>query len=135
MVGLKEGNMKIKDKQVLKWLKSIGCLELDERIADYPEDERDGRSDIQFFADELSYALDNYNEDGHCWHEDLEQSRELLRKTKNGKCIPLDPKTLKPKYGYRPSDIASAKNTVNEYRRMVYRYDQLKKAGIYGRWF
>mgnify|MGYP003462691664 CR=1 FL=1 len=127
--------MKIKDKQVLKWLKSIGCLELDERIADYPEDERDGRSDVQFFADELSYALDNYNEEGHCWNEDLEQSRELLRKTKNGKCIPLDPKTLRPKYGYRPSDIASAKNTVNEYRRMVYRYDQLKKAGIYGRWF
>ena len=127
--------MKIKDKQVLKWLKSIGCLELDERIADYPEDERDGRSDVQFFADELGDALDNYNEDGHCGNEDLEQSRELLRKTKNGKCIPLDPKTLRPKYGYRPSDIESAKNTVNEYRRMVYRYDQLKKAGIYGRWF
>lgn len=127
--------MRIKDKQVLKWLKSIGCLELDERIADYPEDEREGRSDIQFFADELSYALDNYNEDGHCWHEDLEQSRELLRKTKNGKCIPLDPKTLRPKYGYRPSDIESAKNTVNEYRRMVYRYNQLMKAGIFGKWW
>ena len=55
--------------------------------------------------------------------------------TKNGKCIPLDPRTLKPKYGYRPHDIASAKSTVNEYRRMLYRYEQLQKEGITGAWF
>jgi len=104
-------------------------------VDNYPDDEREGRSDIQFFADELSYAISNYNENGHCWHDDLIESRELLRETKNGKVIPLDPKTLKPCRGYRPSDIDIAKSVVNEYRRMVYRYDQLKKAGVYGRWY
>lgn len=131
----KEKDMKITDKRVKRWLKAINCLELDERIEEYPEDEREGRSDIQFFADELSYALENYNEEGHCWNEDLEESRRILRETKNGKCIPLDPRTLKPKYGYRPHDIASAKSTVNEYRRMLYRYEQLQKEGITGAWF
>ena len=127
--------MKITDQNVKKWLKAIACEELYEMVDNYPDDEREDRSDVQFFADELSYCISNYNEDGHCWHDDLEESRRILRETKNGKVIPLDPRTLKPKRGYWPSDIACCKSTVNEYRRMVYRYDQLRKAGIYGRWF
>jgi hypothetical protein len=125
--------MKITDKSVKRWLRTINCLELYERIDEYPEDERDGRSDIQFFADELSYAIENYNESGHCWNEDLEESRRILRETRNGKCNPLYADTLRPKY--RPSEIESAKSTVNEYNRMTYRYAQLKKEGITGSWW
>lgn len=104
-------------------------------IESYPEDELDDRSEIQLFTDELSYAISNYNEDGHVWHDDLVESRRLLQETKNGKVIPLDPRTLKPRNGYRPSDIESAKYVVNEYKRMVYRYDRLKKAGYIGYWW
>ena len=126
--------MKLTDKNVLKWLKAINCLELEEHIDYISESEVEGRNDIQVFTDELSYCISNYNEDGHIWHDDLERSKELLRETKQGTVIPYDSKTLKPKSGYRPSDIAIAKNVVNEYKRMLYRYKQLNKLGYYGKW-
>ena len=126
--------MKITDKNVKKWLKAIDSGELYEMVESYPEDELDGRTEIQLFTDELSYAISMYEEDGCVWKDDLEDARELLRETKNGKVIPLDPRTLKPRRGYWPSDIESAKHTVNEYRRMRYRYQKLNEAGYYGRW-
>ena len=126
--------MKITDKNVKKWIKAIGSEQLYEMVEGYPENELDGRSEIQLFTDELSYAISNYEEDGHVWHDDLEDARELLRETKNGKVIPVDPRTFKPRRGYWPSDIESAKNTVNEYRRMKYRYKKLNEAGYFGRW-
>jgi hypothetical protein len=46
--------MKITDTNVKKWLKAIACEELYEMVDNYPDDEREDRSDVQFFADELS---------------------------------------------------------------------------------
>lgn len=126
--------MKLTDKNVLKWLKAIKCYDLEEMIDYISESDIEGRSDMQIFTDELSYCISNYNEDGHTWHDDLEHSRELLRETKQGKVIPYDSKTLKPKNGYYPSDISIAKKVVNEYKRMLYRYKQLNKLGYYGKW-
>ena len=126
--------MKLTDKNVLKWLKAINCLELEEHIDDMNEQELDGRSEIQLFADELSWYLSNYEEAGHCWHDSLIEAKELLKETKNGKNIPLDSKTLKPKLGYGPWEIQGAKDIVNEYKRMLYRYNQLNKLGYYGKY-
>ena len=123
--------MKITDKNVKKWIKAIGSEQLYEMVEGYPENELDGRSEIQLFTDELSYAISNYEEDGHVWHDDLEESREILRATKNGKVIPY---TYDFRPVYRKSDIENARNTVNEYRRMKYRYQKLKEAGYFGRW-
>lgn len=126
--------MTIKDKNVKRWLKMLNSPDIDEHIEYMDEADVDGRTDIQLFADELSWCISNYNEDGHCWHDGLDQAKELLRETKNGTQIPLDPRTLKPKYGYSQWDIQAAKNTVNEYKRMVSRYNKLKQAGYKGRW-
>lgn len=126
--------MTLTDAKVIKWLRAINCLELEEHIDYISDDEIDGRSDVQIFTDELSYCISNYEEDGHAWHDDLKSSKELLRKTKNGTVIPYDNRTLKPKSGYRPSDIAAANSVVNEYNRMLYRYKQLNKLGYYGKW-
>ena len=126
--------MTITDKNVIRWLKVLNSPEVEEHFEYMNEAEVDGRTDAQLLADELSYCISNYNEDGHCWHDDLNQAKELLRKTKNGTQIPLDPRTLKPKYGYSKWDIEIARNTVNEYRRMVSRYNKLKQAGYTGRW-
>lgn len=127
--------MTITDKNVIKWLKAIGCCALYEMIEYITDAEIDNRSDIQVFADELSYCISNYNEEGHLWQEVLQQARELMRETKNGKVIPLDHRTLKPKNGYRPEDITIAKDTINEYKRMLYRYNKLRQMGIYGKWY
>lgn len=127
----------IKDKQIIKWLEAIGCERLYDTMESHLEDEAelDGRTELQLFVDELSYCISNYNEDGHCWHDTLEEARELMRETKNGTVIPLDSRTLKPKAGYGPWDIEGAKGVINEYKRMVYRYNQLKKKGYHGKWF
>ena len=127
--------MKITDKNVLKWLKAINCGRLYTMIEYICDSEIEGRSDIQIFADELSYCISKYNDDGDMWYEELVHSKELLKETKNGKVIPLDRTTLKPKNGYRPEDILIAKDVVNEYRRMVSRYNKLKQMGVYGRWY
>lgn len=124
--------MKITDKEALRQLKIVNSYELEETIRDYPEDERDGRSDMQFLADEVSYRLSLYTEGGTCTGEDYEESKEILRETDYGKRILLNPYTLKPKYS--PSRIQSAKDSVNEYRRLRSLMDRLEKKGYYGKW-
>ena len=97
----------------------------------YPEDERDGRSDMQMLADELSYILSNYTEDGHTLCEDLKESREILRETKNGKVIPLWQSTLKPVYS--KSRIECARSTINEYNRLKSLFKRVHARGLVGK--
>ena len=124
--------MNITDKEVLKQLKIVRSYELEESVRSYPEDERDGRSDMQILADEVSWRVSLYTEGGTSVGEDYEESREILRETNYGKRILLNPYTLKPKYS--PSRIQSAKDSVNEYRRLCSLMDRLNKRGYYGRW-
>lgn len=131
----KEKHMKITDKKALRILKRAASYELDEQIENYPDKERDGRTDLEFIADEISYQVSCYNEDGHVWKDDLEEAREKLRETKNGKIQILDSRTLKPKYGYWPSDIENAKSIVNEYKRLRSLLKELQNDGFYGRWY
>ena len=126
--------MILTDKKAISIYKRLKMAELVESIDDYPEDERDGRDDLQFLADEISYFRSCYEEDGHTFCESLEQARELLRETRNGKNIPLDPRTLKPKYGYYPSDIDSAKSIIAEYKQLQYYENHLKQTGYFGKW-
>lgn len=98
----------------------------------YPENERDERSDMQFLTDELSWLIDNYEDDGCIIHDDLEEAREILRKTRYGKVIPLWHSTLKPVYS--PSRIQSCKDTVNEYNRLKNMMKRLNAKGYYGKW-
>lgn len=124
--------MKITDQEVLKMLKKVRCADLENDVFDYPDDERDGRSDKQFFADELSYIISCYEETGHTLCEDLEESREILRVTKNGKVIPLWQSTLKPMYSN--SRIQIARNVINEYNRLKRLSKRLREQGIIGKW-
>lgn len=124
--------MKITDEQVLKELKRVRSFELDESVENYPDDERDGRTDEQVVADELSYILSNFNEDGHVLCEALTEARHILRETKNGKVIPLWQSTLKPVYS--KSRIESCRDCINEYNRLRNFMKRLNAKGITGRW-
>ena len=124
--------MKITDKVALAELKKVKSGLLYDMINDYPDDERDGRSDLEFLADEVSWHISCYNEDGHYWKEDLEEAKEILRETKNGKVIPLYLPSLEPKYTAR--EIERSKDTVNEYKRLVNCMKRLNDKGYYGKW-
>ena len=124
--------MTITDKYVLHQLKIVNSCELEEMLNCYPENERDERSDVQMLADEAGYLLSMFNEDGTCHNDDLNDAKELLYETKYGKEIPLHPKTLKP--CYRPSEVQTAKDIVNEYRRLGSLMTRLRRKGIYSKW-
>ena len=124
--------MNITDTQVLKELKRVRSWDLQEDVFEYPEDEREGRSDMQFLADECSYILSCYSEYGNTRCETLEESREILRVTKNGTQIPLWKDSLKPIY--KPTQIESARDCINEHRRLKSLMERLNKQGYYGKW-
>lgn len=124
--------MNITDKQVLKELKRVRSCELDMSLETYPEDEREGRSDAQVVADEISYILSCFDEDGHVLCDDLEESRRILKETKNGKVIPLWTQTLTPVYS--KSRIESCRDCINEYNRLKNYMKRLNAQGIRGYW-
>lgn len=126
--------MNLTDKQAIKIYKRLKMSELVESIDSYPENERDGRSDMQFLADEISYFRSCYEEEGHAFKDDLEDAISLLTETKNGKIVKINPKTLKPMRGYWPSDIEVAKSIYAEYRQLVYYCARLKDLGYCGKW-
>lgn len=124
--------MKITDKEVKKELNRVRSFELYESMETYPEEEREGRTDIQILADECSYIISNFEEDGHVLCDDLEKAKEIIKETKNGKVMPLWKETLTPVYSTR--DIENARNTINEFRRLKNLMKRLNAKGLYGRW-
>lgn len=108
--------MTITDKRALKIVKSIKCYEAKESIESYPEEERNGKTDLDIILSELEYFAYMFEEVDGVYKGDLDESREILRKTHNGKSIPISLTTLKPIYSeWR---INSAKKTVSEYRQL-----------------
>lgn len=79
--------MKITDKVVIRELNTVRSLDLEESISNYPESERDGRSDMQFLADEVSYQISLYKEET-ATAEEYEEAQRFLRETSNGKKMP-----------------------------------------------
>lgn len=124
--------MNITDKEALKELRLIRSEDLYESVKYYPEDERDDRTDMEFIADEISYWLSCFKESGHCYHDELEWARDLLKETKNGKVIPLWKESLTPIYS--KDDIRRARYLINEYKRFVNSMNRLNKKGYYGKW-
>lgn len=113
--------MKITDKDVLRQLKIVRCSDLEESIRTFPEDEVEGKSNMQILKEEVDYLLSLYNEGGTIHSEDLEQAREIIRETKNGKVIPCY-NTVPPTPKYTVTrlelEVGKAKNTINEYNRL-----------------
>lgn len=122
--------MKLTDKEAIKALNKVRCEELWEMVDSYPEDERDGRTDWEMIANEAGWLLDSYNSYGETAHaEDLEEARELLKRTEYGKVMPLRKDTLTPIY--KPYEVDGAKNLVNEYNRLTRFVTKLKSMGLY----
>ncbi len=121
--------MKLTDQEAIKALKKVRAYDLEQMISDYPEDERDGRSDWDMIANEAGWLLDALNEDENANHEALLEAREILRETRNGKTMPILVPSLKPKY--KEYQVRDAKEFVNMYNRLVRFVNKLKGMGLY----
>lgn len=128
--------MLIQDKDVKRWLKIANCTDLTESMETFPENERDGKSDLQILADEVSYRLSLYTEGGTCTGEEYEEAVQLLKEVRGGKipCWNTIPPT--PKYTSIQLEIKinDAKAVVNEYSRLKSLMRRLNERGYYGRW-
>lgn len=128
--------MKFSDKDAKKMLQNVRSFDLEEDIANYPENERNGRSDLQILADEVSYLISLYNEETTT-AEEYESAKCFLKETKNGTVMPFYD-TIPPKPKYSPlgleNKVKDAKATVNEYRRLCSLGKRLKIKGYVGKW-
>ena len=105
--------MKITDKVVLSELKKVRSAELEENLETFPEEERDGKSDLEIFCDEVYYLIDMYIEPGTRQYNNLQWAREIMKKTRRGTIIPVDGNFI-PKYSKCDVDLASEKMEVRE---------------------
>ena len=121
--------MKLTDKQAIKALKAVHIYDLEQAIEDYPEGERDGRSDWDMIANEAGWMLDAMNEDENANHEALLEAREVIRLTKNGTVFPglLTSAQLKT-WEYRVQD---ARDYISMYNRLTRFVKKLKGMGLY----
>lgn len=121
--------MKLTDKQAIKALKAVHIYDLEQAIEDYPEGERDGRSDWDMIANEAGWLLDAMNEDENANHEALLEAREVIRLTKNGTVFPglLTSAQLKT-WEYRVQD---ARDYISMYNRLTRFVKKLKGMGLY----
>lgn len=108
--------MKITDKKALKIVNSIKCYECKESIESYPEDERDGKTDLEIIKDEIDYFVYMFEEVEGSFKGDLDEAKEIRRRTKNYKVTPYYVSTLKTVY--TEWDIQRSKNTIAEYRQL-----------------
>lgn len=127
--------MIIQDKNVKRWLKIANCMELTESMETFPENERDGKSDLQILTDEVSYRLSLYTEEGTCTGEEYKDAVQFLKEVRGGK-IPCW-NTIPPTPKYTPIQLENktkeAKAVVNEYKRLVSLMSRLNERGYYVR--
>lgn len=119
--------MKVTDPKVKKIIKSLKCDEVKESIRSYPEEERDGKTDIEILRDEVAYYLEMYEEEGTRLGDDLEEANVIKRRTKNFKCTPyhISPVCFEPVYPeWR---IQAAKRTIEEYNQLKRLTKKLKE--------
>lgn len=126
--------MVIKDDYALKLIKKVRSQNLNDIIKSYPDEKRNGRSDMQFLADEVSYVVSKTQKEGHAFKEELNEARKKLYETDYGKNIPINQVTMEPQSGYWLGDIQSARDLSNEFRRMVRLQRKLQSLGYRGRW-
>ena len=121
--------MKLTDTEAIKALRKVRVYDLEQMIDDYPEDERDGRSDWDMIANEAGWLLDGFRSDDHANHEALEEAKELIRSTKNGTVFPgLLTSVQLRSYEIRVQDARDLINMVNRLARFV---NKLKGMGLY----
>lgn len=121
--------MKLTDAEAIKALKKVRCYDLEERISDYPEEERDGRTDWEMIANEAGWLLDSFHDDSCANYEALEEAKQVLRETNYGKVYHgLLTSVELTTWQFKVKDAKDFVNMVNRLTRFV---QKLKGMGLY----
>jgi len=107
--------MKLTDMEAIKALKKARVLELEDMLSDYPESEVDGRTDWEMIANEAGWLLESCESDCTSRSDDLAEARAIVRQHE----------------GRKPLEVQTARDTINEYNRLVRFVARLKKRGLH----
>lgn len=112
--------MIIKDKKLAAMIENANLIELPYRldVSGTEEDmQAEGLTEWGYVARECNWIIEDYtcNWGGHPLYDDLKHARWLLKRTDNGKRIPISTATFRPLIGYWPNDIEYARQTIADY--------------------
>lgn len=109
--------MKLENKELAELVKAANLSVLNWRIFIATADDMDGLSEAEWVKREAEWIIEDYTEDGHALHEELAWARWLLKRTENGKRIPISIEDgFRPMRGFQPQDIKAARQVVQEYK-------------------
>lgn len=109
--------MELTDKEALWLLKRANSPDLTDHVLSYPEDEREGLSDVDIVIDEIQYLIELYEDTGNVYGDGLADAKVVMSETKNGKSY--GPVFLPSfEFKYTKKDIENAKTIVDEYKRL-----------------
>ena len=115
------------DQEAIKALKKANILELEEMVTDYPESDRDGRTDWDLIANEAGWLLDMFNSGDTAHSEDLKEAKEIVYRFRTGRMIYWqDGRPM-----WDEIDHERAKRTIREYNRLARFVSKLKQKGLY----
>lgn len=111
--------MKLTDERVFQLLSEADNAYLYMHIDSLSSGDLDeDMTDAEIALDEAEYLLSMYSEDETVYWSDLKWAKSLLRKTDNGKRIPISTETFKPLEGYTPADIQEARDVIASVDRL-----------------
>ena len=111
--------MQIKDKDALSLLKRARSAAVSESLELLPDDEIEGKTDIELVVDEIEYLVWMYEEDDTLQYANLQTAKKIMKETDNGEVMPVEwspDDDIANRYSLE--EIKEAKDTVNEYRRL-----------------
>ena len=110
--------MKLTDAEAIKALKKANIYDLEMMLSDYPESDRDGRSDWDMIANEAGWLLDSFNDTETANHEALVEAESVVRLSRYG-------------WEYKEYEIRGARDLINMVRRLKRFVAKLKDRGLY----
>ena len=122
--------MKLKNKELQKMINKANLYELENRLEYLTTEDMDkeGYTEEGYVLREVEWIIEDFEDEAHCLNDELTEARYKLRRTNNGKRIPIDIyRGFKPQYGYDSHSIQLARNIVNEYNRTKRFAERLRK--------
>ncbi len=108
--------MNITNNTIKHKIKKLNSYRLEQRMSEYPEEKREGKTDAEIFSQEVLKLVKNYEDLNDPINNRLTTAKKLLNKTRNGQINPLNPQTGEP--AYSETEIKEAKALFNEYLRL-----------------
>lgn len=117
--------MIITDKKAKAIYNKILCPEVQESIDTFPDDERDGKTDMQIVMDEIAYFIEMFESDGTIYNDCLTEAKDIQSRSGNFTNYPIYLPSFQPVFS--ENQINDAKATLKQYKQLKDYYKKYRK--------